>query len=93
MGTPGDLIPEFVTRCVGPGLFSEFMCQFALAFLLVGGGFAVSLVLGLAGVLTSIVRWATSRLDSKRCTNCAELIRRGAVQCRFCGSPQPSAPY
>jgi hypothetical protein len=63
---------------------------FALGFLLGPFGLIIALVLG-----SDQVQIEKSELRSgkmRKCPHCAELIRREASKCRYCGSEVPPLP-
>ena len=62
------------------------------------GGFALGFLLGPFGLIAALVLSADHRGlekkaleggDMRKCPQCAELIRREAKKCRFCGSEVP----
>jgi len=63
------------------------------------GGFALGFLLGPIGLLIALVMSADHRElekkslsggDVRKCPHCAELIKREARKCRFCGSDVPA---
>lgn len=63
------------------------------------GGFALGFLLGPIGLLIALVMSADHRElekkslntgDVRKCPHCAELIKREARKCRFCGSEVPA---
>jgi hypothetical protein len=63
------------------------------------GGFALGFLLGPFGLIIALVlqkdhkeleSQALTSGDMRKCPQCAELIRREARKCRFCGSEVPT---
>jgi len=63
------------------------------------GGFALGALLGPIGLVIALLlegdagaaeRQGLAQGDLRKCPQCAELIRRDAVRCRFCGSDVPA---
>lgn len=65
------------------------------------GGFALGFFLGPIGLVIALVMTADhkelekrslSEGEMRKCPSCAELVRREARKCRFCGSELPALP-
>ena len=84
-------------------VFGLLVCGIASGFIASGKGksggawFCAGFFMGLLGVALAILTQPDQKIveqrqvasgEMKRCPECAELIRSGALRCRHCGAPQ-----